>query len=85
MRIVVACLALPLLAGCSTEAPRSDRMAGHDVPCLHHQVYDLDTSFKEAVAACGIRKPDLTGSAGLQQDALDAKSRLRSGPKRTLI
>ena len=73
MRLAIACLMVPLLGACSAEAHRVDRLASRDVPCLHHQVYDLSASFKDAVAICGVPKPDLTGSGGLQQAALDAK------------
>ncbi len=73
MCLAAACLILLLLGACSTEAPPADRLAGRDVPCLRHQVYELGASFTNAVAACGVLKPDLTGSRGLQQVALDAK------------
>lgn len=73
MRLALACLTLPLVGGCNAEPPRLDRLASRDVPCLRHQVFDLNDPFKEALAACGAAKPDLTGSGGLQQAALAAK------------
>ena len=73
MRVITACLAVAALAGCSTRPPPADALASHDVPCLHHQFDDLDTSFADAVTSCGVGKPDLTGSGGLQQAALDAR------------
>ena len=73
MRIIIACLTFASLAGCSGKPPLVDILASHDVPCLHHHVFDLDSSFTDAVTACSVRKPDLTGSGGLQQAALEAK------------
>ena len=73
MRFRVACFAFSLLGGCSTGTPHVDSLASRDVPCLHHQVYDLGSSFRDALGVCGTPKPDLTGSGGLQQAALDEK------------
>ena len=71
MRFSVACLTFSLLGACSTGTPHVNPLASRDVPCLHHQVYDLSSSFKNAVGVCGTPKPDLTGSGGLQQVALN--------------
>lgn len=73
MRIIVACLAVASLAGCSGGPPPVDSVASRDVPCLRHRVFDLGSSFTDAMTACGVLKPDLTGSGGLQQAALEAK------------
>ena len=73
MRVITACLAFASLAGCSAKPPLVASLASHDVPCLHHHFYDLASSFTDAMTACGTRKPDLTGSGGLQQAALEAK------------
>jgi hypothetical protein len=72
MRIVFGGLGLFLLLGaCAASAPPT--LAGKDVACLRHQVYDLNTAFDRGVALCGDPKPDLTGSTGLQRLALAAK------------
>ncbi len=72
MRTVYGCLGLSLLLGaCAANVPPV--LAGKDVACLRHQVYDLRTPFDRSVALCGDSKPDLTGSGGLQQAALAAK------------
>ena len=73
MRVIIACLSFASLAGCSANPPLVDSLASHDVPCLQHHFYDLDSPFTDAMAACGVRKPDLTGSGGLQQAALEAR------------
>ena len=73
MRVLVAFLALVSVAGCPAEPPLVASLASRDVPCLHHQYYDRDASLADAMTACGDRKPDLTGSGGLQQAALAAR------------
>ncbi len=74
MRLIIACLTFASLAGCSAKPPLVDSLASQDVPCLHHEFCELDSSFKDDMTACGVRKPDLTGSGGLQQAGLEAKT-----------
>ncbi len=72
MRTVLGCLGLAAMLGaCSTAAPPP--LAGKDVACLHHQVYDLGLTFDHGLQTCDAARPDLTGSGGLQQMALAAK------------
>lgn len=73
MRVIIICLTVASLVGCSADSTLADGLASHDVPCLQRQVFELGSSFTDAVATCGVRKPDLTGSGELQQAALQAQ------------
>ena len=72
MRITGVLAGAAALAACSAVPPARVPVPGTDVACLVTATRGNGDGFGQALHACNVTKPDLTGNIGLQRMALAA-------------
>ena len=72
MRITGVLAGAAVLAACSAVSPVREPIPGTDVACLVTATHRNGEGFDQALHACNVTKPDLTGNIGLQRMALAA-------------